>query len=137
MGSFVFSFVVLAGVAKTAKLKRQMSKDLKTNCKFKEDVSLWFMGNTLDLWLGSITATVICDLYPLGIDRGTAGKGIWDYYAPAIRINHIPRGGVNSKTDSYVFKRGVRSKTHLSFLLMRELIEGLIYHSPCSTNGAQ
>ena len=44
------SFVVLAGVAKTAKLKRQMSKDFKTNCKFKEDVSLWFMGNTLDLW---------------------------------------------------------------------------------------
>jgi hypothetical protein len=46
----VVSFVVLAGVAKTAKLKRQMSKDLKKNCKFREEVSLWFMGNTLDLW---------------------------------------------------------------------------------------
>jgi hypothetical protein len=46
----VVSFVVLAGVAKTAKLKRQMSEDLKTNCKFKEDVIFWFMGNTLDLW---------------------------------------------------------------------------------------
>ena len=43
MRPFVVSFVFLAGVAKTAKLKRQMSKDLKTNCKFKEVVSLWFM----------------------------------------------------------------------------------------------